>query len=116
MTGLTCAEHIYIPHMKPYFNEWDCPNYVYNWDKTHITHSTCAIIHKGKCYYINPHGDVEGEYYQTWNNWNEKEQLVYKYKFDPTFDKTLICCLMEEMNIKYDYSSSNTYNGICFIS
>jgi len=90
---------------------FDCPNYDYCWDKTYVTHSTCAIIHKGECYYINPHGGVCGPEYHKWYQWNEKTKGVTYCEFDQHVDQMVISCLMKEMNIKYDLCPSNTFNG-----
>lgn len=91
---------------------FDCPNYAYNWDKTYVTHSNCAIIHKGKCYYINPHGNCSGEEYNKWYHWNEKEEKLYYNEFDQNVDREVISCLMNEMNIAYDNGQLGRYDGI----
>ena len=101
---------------KTIFILFDCPNYGYNWDKTYVTHSTCAIIHKKQCYYINPHGDLVGDEVCKWYKWNEKTQEVNYYQFDQTVDRMVISCLMEELNINYSVGPTNTYCGLALQS
>jgi len=91
---------------------FDCPNYAYSWDKTHVTHSTCAIIHKNKCYYMNPHGNCSGEEFNKWYNWNEEEEMLYYNEFSQNVDREVVSCLMSEMGVKYDNSQCGRYDGL----
>lgn len=101
-----------IKDNKTLFILFDCPNYCYNWDMTYTTHSTCAIIHKGKCYYINPHGNCSGKLYNKWYHWNKEEEQLYYNEFEQNVDREIVSCLMNEMGIKYDNDKRYRYDGI----
>ena len=108
---------------KKVFIIFECENYLF-WDPMYVTHSTCAIINNGRCYFINSHVEGSGEidYYIY-----KKEGTDKKIEWDLNEGKdfTVISSLMKQYNIKientleYMYYGANLQeydnHGMCFI-
>ena len=108
---------------KKVFIIFECENYLF-WDPMYVTHSTCAIINNGRCYFINSHGEGSSEVdYYIYKKDDEKEWT--EWDLNEGKDFTVISSLMKQYNIKmentleYMYYGANLQeydnHGMCFI-
>ena len=108
---------------KKVFIIFECENYLF-WDPMYVTHSTCAIVNNGRCYFINSHGEGSSEIdYYIYKK--EKEQEGIEWDLKQGKDFTVISSLMKQYNIKmentleYMYYGANLQeydnHGMCFI-
>ena len=102
---------------------FECENYLF-WNPMYVTHSTCAIVNNGRCYFINSHGEGSSEIdYYIYKK--EKEQEGIEWDLKEGKDFTVISSLMKQYNIKmentleYMYYGANLQeydnHGMCFI-
>jgi len=107
--GICYESHLkeFLQNNNTLFIIFECINYLY-WDPMYVTHSTCAIINNGKCYFINSHGK------------DSKDICHYEYKTkscEKTFtfkqgkDYTIISTLMNRYGIKMENTSKYMYYG-----
>lgn len=112
-----------LKNYKKVFIIFECENYLY-WDPMYVTHSTCAIINNGCCYFINSHGAGSNEIdYYIYKKEGSDEKIEWDLKEGKDF--VVMSTLMNQYNIKmentleYMYYGANLQeydnHGMCFI-
>jgi hypothetical protein len=94
---------------KTVFILFECINYLY-WGPKYVTHSTCAIVHNKKCYFINSHGGCSRVI---------KHYVLKDDKFEKETVSNLKCCkdyfvisnIMKNFNIETKNTDAQMYYG-----